>query len=68
MFANSFRNFSTAAPASTIETIVHPNVSNLQLEYLKEPCIAVDENDKVLGPISKASCHLNETGPFLLLS
>lgn len=35
-----------------------PNTDSLQLELLKEPCIAVDENDVVLGTTSKRDCHL----------
>uniref|UniRef100_A0A914YKS8 isopentenyl-diphosphate Delta-isomerase n=1 Tax=Panagrolaimus superbus TaxID=310955 RepID=A0A914YKS8_9BILA len=34
---------------TALKTIVHENVSNTQLDYLKENCIAVDENDRVIG-------------------
>uniref|UniRef100_A0AC35F7A8 Isopentenyl-diphosphate Delta-isomerase n=1 Tax=Panagrolaimus sp. PS1159 TaxID=55785 RepID=A0AC35F7A8_9BILA len=44
-----------------LKTLVHENVSNTQLEYLKENCIAVDENDQVIGDTSKAECHKKET-------
>ena len=30
-----------------------------QVKLMKEECILVDENDRVLGPDSKKSCHLN---------
>uniref|UniRef100_H2YV55 isopentenyl-diphosphate Delta-isomerase n=1 Tax=Ciona savignyi TaxID=51511 RepID=H2YV55_CIOSA len=36
-----------------------------QVQLLKEECIEVDENDKVLGPKSKLDCHLIRNGPPL---
>ena len=30
-----------------------------QVKLMREECILVDENDRVLGPDSKKSCHLN---------
>ena len=32
----------------------------MQVELLKEPCILVDENDKIVGQASKKTCHLIE--------
>ena len=45
-----------------LKSALHENVSATQVEYLKENCIAVDENDRVLGEVSKAECHKKETG------
>ena len=56
----SLRPLSNAAPVA-IESIIHENVSDHQINYLKESCIAVDENDKVLGSISKALSHQKDT-------
>ena len=30
-----------------------------QVKLMKEECILIDDNDRVLGPDSKKSCHLN---------
>lgn len=32
----------------------------IQVELLKEECILVDEDDKVIGPDTKKNCHLIE--------
>lgn len=32
---------------------------------MKEGCIAVDENDQVIGKLSKMDCHLMQNGPPL---
>lgn len=39
-----------------------PSVSATQIEYLNEPCIKVNENDEILGEISKVDCHKSDTG------
>lgn len=31
-----------------------------QVELLKEECVLVDENDRIIGSDSKKNCHLNE--------
>uniref|UniRef100_A0A914CP12 isopentenyl-diphosphate Delta-isomerase n=1 Tax=Acrobeloides nanus TaxID=290746 RepID=A0A914CP12_9BILA len=38
-----------------------PSVSATQIEYLNEPCIKVNENDEILGEISKVDCHKSDT-------
>lgn len=35
-----------------------------QLKYMDEMCIAVDELDKPLRPVSKKDCHWLETSSF----
>ncbi|KAE9556300.1 hypothetical protein FO519_000483 [Halicephalobus sp. NKZ332] len=51
---------SNAVPVA-IESMVHENVSTHQIDYLKEPCIAVDEDDRILGSISKSLSHQKDT-------
>lgn len=44
--------------SSNVPAIDCSNLDETQVKLLKEACILVDENDKVIGPETKKNCHL----------
>ncbi|XP_077978658.1 isopentenyl-diphosphate Delta-isomerase 1-like [Glandiceps talaboti] len=46
--------------ARTMATDVLQGLDDTQVELMKEECILIDENDKVIGSDSKKNCHLME--------
>lgn len=38
------------------------SADRMQRRYLKEQCILVDEEDRVVGSATKADCHFTQTG------
>ncbi|MFH4973961.1 hypothetical protein AB6A40_000670 [Gnathostoma spinigerum] len=61
MLFNQFGRFRSLHTRLSSSVAALPKVSGVQAKHLNEQCIAVDENDNALHPISKKNCHFIPT-------